>query len=260
MADSQKKSIIFASDFHLGIDVHRTSKERELLIVDWLFSIQDRTKQLYLVGDIFDYWFEYKSSVPKGYSDLFYAFKSLQKSGVEIFFFTGNHDMWMFDYFEAEYGISVYKEPRVITFDGMRCFVGHGDGLGPEDKLYKWIKALFSNRLAQRAFSLVHPSLAIPVMRKISQRDADKYSIESDWNPEQEWLIQFAREQIQLDANMDYFIFGHRHLAYDYRLNDSTRILNLGDWINYQSYAEWDGTQMQLKTYEQGRKAPIICG
>jgi len=245
-----RNKIIFASDFHLGIDSKNSSKERELLIVEWLMSIKDEVKHLFLVGDIFDYWFEYKTSIPSGFSDFLSAIKILRNEGVEITFFTGNHDMWMFRYFTEEYGIEVLKEPKVFHFDQAKFFVGHGDGLGPGDALYKVVKKVFANKVCQWLFSLIHPTIALGIMKKVSQRDAEKYTKPDQFDGENEWLIQFANSYQEQEKKVDFFIFGHRHLMYDYPLQNEGRVINLGDWITYLSYAEWDGSEMKLLQYK----------
>lgn len=247
----KRNKIVFASDFHLGVDARLTSKERELQIVNWLMSMRNEMKELFLVGDIFDYWYEYKTSIPKGFSDFLTALKILRNNQVKIHLFTGNHDMWMFRYFTEEYGIDVYKEPKIFDFDGKKFFVGHGDGLGPGDYVYKGIKKLFASKISQWLFSLIHPTVALGIMKKISQRDVQKYIRPDAFGEEDEWLVKFAKSYLEShEIKMDYFIFGHRHLMYDYPLSETSRIINLGDWINYNSFAVWDGKEMILQQFE----------
>lgn len=250
--NNSRNKIVFASDFHLGIDTDHTSKERELRIVDWLMSLRYEMKELFLVGDIFDYWFEYKTSIPKGFSDFLSALKILRNDGVKIHFFTGNHDMWMFRYFEEEYGIEVHREPKEFYFDDKTFFVGHGDGLGPGDLSYKIVKKLFSSKTAQWLFSILHPTLALGIMKLISQRDAQKYSRPDTFQAEQEWLIQFARSHnSEAIRKINYFVFGHRHLMYQHELDERSTVVNLGDWINFDSYAIWDGENLDLKSFKK---------
>lgn len=217
-------------------------------------SIKDELGTLFLVGDIFDYWFEYKSSVPSGYSDFFTALKILRNEGVEITFFSGNHDMWMFKYFTEEYGITIYHKPQIFNFDNKRFFIGHGDGLGPGDLVYKIIKSIFRNSFCQWCFSLIHPTVALGIMRTLSQRDSKKYVKPDKFEEEKEWLIQFAAENQKTTENVDYYIFGHRHLMYDYDLGDGARVINLGDWISFLSYAVWDGETLELLQYKPEKK------
>lgn len=248
--NNNRTHILFASDFHLGIDTDHTSKERELRIVKWLDSYKDVLAELYLVGDIFDYWYEYKTSIPKGFSDLLCMLKNLRNAGVKIYFFTGNHDMWMFRYFTEEYGIKVYREPQIVTLGEKKMYLGHGDGLGPGDYSYKLIKKLFASSVAQWFFSIIHPTLALGIMKKISQRDAQKYTRPDKFDAEKEWLIQYAKDYLKKDDTIDYFVFGHRHLKYEYALSGGSRILNLGDWITQDSYILWDGKEVYLRQYD----------
>ncbi len=250
-------NIVFASDFHLGIDVNRTSKERELMICEWLESIKGTTKELYLLGDIFDYWYEYKSTIPRGFSDFLSKLKEFRNAGIAIHIFIGNHDMWMFNYFTEEYGIKVHKKPIYLEKDGKKFYLAHGDGLGPGDRFYKFIKVIFSNRLCQILFSIIHPTIALQLMKKLSQRDAKKYTKEQTFDPSQEWLIQYAEEKNK-ETNSNFYLFGHRHLVYDYKLNNETRVINLGDWISYFSYAEWNGKELSLKFHKEPEKEVYI--
>lgn len=249
-----RNKIVFASDFHLGIDSKNTSKQRELLIVEWLMSMKDEMKELFLVGDVFDYWFEYKTSIPKGFSDFLSAIKVLRNEGVKITMFTGNHDMWMFNYFTEEYGIEVFKDPKQYEFNGSSFFIGHGDGLGPGDHVYKVVKKVFASKLCQWLFSLLHPTLALGIMKRISQRDAEKYTKPEVFNAEEEWLIKFAEENNREQSLVNYYIFGHRHWMYDHSINEQSRVINLGDWISFLSYAVWDGKELKLLQYEQDNK------
>lgn len=246
MSLKKNKKIYFVSDFHLGVDARLSSKEREIIICDWLDSIQDHASHIYMLGDIFDYWFEYKSSIPKGFSRFMSTLRKMRDEGIEISFFTGNHDMWMFNYFTDEYGIPVYHTHQTIDLDGKKFLIGHGDGLGPGDHLYKVVKRVFRNPFLQKCFSLIHPTLALYLMRVISQRDAHKYSKPHEFNEDSEALIQFAKNHSE---PIDYFIFGHRHIAYDISLDEGNRILNLGDWISYHTYAVWDGESLELAQY-----------
>lgn len=249
------KKTIFVSDLHLGVDTSLSSTERETLVCQWLMSIKEDVKTLYFVGDIFDYWFEYASVIPSGYSRFLSALRRLVDRGINIQFFTGNHDMWMFDYFKEEYGIPIYRQAQVVEIDGATFFIGHGDGLGPGDFLYKIIKRIFANYGCQRMFAMLHPTIAIGIMRRISQRDAKKYVRSDAFKGEAESLIQFARAYP--DASIDYFVFGHRHLLYDFRLNPNQRIINLGDWISYFSFAVWDGQQLTLEQYGNPSKKAV---
>ncbi|MFZ1751106.1 MAG: UDP-2,3-diacylglucosamine diphosphatase [Saprospiraceae bacterium] len=243
--------IYFASDFHLGVDALLTSVEREKKICRWLDQIADDIKELYLVGDVFDHWFEYKRVIPKGFSRLLGKLAELRDSSVPIYFFTGNHDMWMFRYLEDEFGIPIYRSAVERTFDGKKFLIGHGDGLGPGDHGYKLIKSIFDNRICQKAYSMIHPDIGLKLMKYFS---AKSRLITNDneklFCPEQEWLVQFA-QQHHINSDIDFYIFGHRHLPINYLLGDQkARYINLGEWMYACSYGVWDGQKMEIKFYQ----------
>jgi UDP-2,3-diacylglucosamine hydrolase len=162
--------IYFASDLHLGVPNKEKSLEREKRFVKWLDEIKSDASAIYLVGDVFDFWFEYKKAVPKGYVRLLGKLAEISDSGIDIHFFTGNHDMWVFDYLEKEINLKIYRKPQEITINGKSFFIGHGDGLGPHDKGYKFIKKIFSNKLCQWLFARVHPNLGISIAEYWSQK------------------------------------------------------------------------------------------
>jgi UDP-2,3-diacylglucosamine hydrolase len=250
--DMQKNKIYFASDFHLGLDTpYSSSVQREIKIVRWLEYIKEDAKALYLVGDIFDYWFEYKNTVPKGFIRFFGKLAELRDLGIEIHFFTGNHDMWMFQYLTDELGVEIHSQPIVYQCDGKTFFIGHGDGLGPGDLGYKFIKTMFSNKINQRLFSLVHPTFAIKIMKSISKKvrlypgDEEPFG-----SPKKEYLIAFSEKESMVQ-DIDYFVFGHRHLPIDYTLsNGKSRYINLGEWMYASSYGVWDGANIELQFFE----------
>lgn len=242
----------FASDFHLGIDARLSSRDREDQIVRWLDQIASDADALYLVGDVFDYWFEYRSVVPKGYIRLLGKLAALRAKGIAIYFFTGNHDIWMFRYFEEELDIPIYREPIRREIGGKQFFIGHGDGLGPGDHGYKFIKKIFTNRVCQWMYGhLIHPDLAWRIARFWSTKSRAAGGDESQFlGPDKEWLVQFAESSIEQEA-IDYFVFGHRHLPIDFTLkNGTSRYINLGDWLDYNSYAVFDGQNIELKFFE----------
>jgi UDP-2,3-diacylglucosamine hydrolase len=245
------KNIYFASDFHLGVDALETSVEREKKIVRWLDSIQDEMSALYLVGDIFDHWYEYKRTVPKGFIRLFGKLMELRDSGIPIYFFTGNHDMWMFRYFEEEFGIPIYREPIIREMDGKRFLIGHGDGLGPGDYGYKFIKNVFNHPFNQWAFGWIHPDIGLKMMRFFSVKSRQYTGEEAPFvGSDKEWLVQFAESDIKTN-DIDYYIFGHRHLPIDYTLsNGHTRYINIGEWMYASSYGVWDGKDMDIRFFE----------
>lgn len=245
------KKTFFASDFHLGTNGRLPSKERERLIVRWLDTIAPEAESLYLVGDVFDYWFEYSKVVPKGFIRLLGRLATLSDQGLPIYYFTGNHDMWMFRYLEDELGIPVYRQPIEREIGGKKFFIGHGDGLGPGDHGYKFIKAVFSNPACQWLFARLHPNTGIRLMNYFSGTSRMSNPSEVRFlGPEKERLVQFCEDEITR-REVDYFVFGHRHLPIDYTLNNGrSRYINLGDWLVYNSYAVFDGNDLQLQFFE----------
>lgn len=245
------KKIYFASDFHLGVDARLSSRQREAQLLRWLEHIRGDAAELFLVGDLFDFWFEYTSVVPRGYVRFLGKLAEMRDAGLPIHVFTGNHDMWMFDYFEQELGIPVYRAPIVREFAGYRFYIGHGDGLGPGDQGYKILKRVFRNPLCQWAFARLHPNFGIGLARFLSGRSRAVNPSEKKFLGEaDEWLAVYSNHQLD-EAAVDFFIFGHRHLPIDHTLkNGTSRYINLGEWMHYNSYAVFDGTQLRLKFFE----------
>lgn len=245
------KKIYFASDFHMGLDLQQTSASREAKIVRWLKEISKDAEIVYLIGDIFDYWFEYKHVIPKGHIKLISQLSQMRDQGIEIVFFTGNHDMWMFDYFTHELGIKIFTDPQNVQLQGRNIEIAHGDGLGPGDHTYKWVKKIFSNRICQWLFARIHPNTGIALMKYISGSSNREYGHDNEVkNIENEWLISYCENHPERDK-IDFFIFGHRHIAMDYTLsNDKTRYINTGDWLEYFSYAVLENGELTLKYFE----------
>lgn len=243
--------IYFASDFHLGIDARLTSIERERQIVRWLDTIKADATEIYLVGDVFDFWFEYATVVPKGYVRLLGKLAELRDAGILIYFFIGNHDMWMFRYFEEELDIPIYRKPIVRELMGKTFFIGHGDGLGPGDHGYKFLKKVFANSLCQWLFARLHPNFGIGLANFWSQKSRESNKIETEfYGKEKERLLVYANRKIDQQF-ADFYIFGHRHLPIDYTLkNGKSRYINLGEWMNYNSYAVFDGDNVEIKFFE----------
>jgi len=249
---SQKNNIYFASDFHLGVPSYEESLEREKLIVKWLDEIKNDAKEIYLVGDIFDFWFEYKHAIPKGFVRLQGKIAELTDSGIPIHVFTGNHDMWIFDYLPKELGIKLYREPIIREYNGKKFYIGHGDGLGPGDIQYKLIKRFFASKICQWAFARIHPNLGVNMANSWS-RSSRKKNVDTNEifkGEDKEYLILFCKDYLKKDPSINYFIFGHRHLPLDIKLNENSTYLNLGEWINYNSYAIFDGEKLELKSYK----------
>ncbi len=247
---SPNKKIYFLSDFHLGAPDYESSLIREKRIVQFLNKIKNDAAQIFILGDIFDFWFEYKRVVPKGFIRILGKLAELTDSGIKINFFVGNHDMWMKGYFEKELNIIVYYHPREFDLNKKKFFIGHGDGIGPGDHRYKFIKKVFRNKFSQWMFGILHPGFGIGLADYFSSksRGATGKTDEQFLGEDKEWLIIFSREKLKT-KHYDYFIFGHRHLPIDFKLTDTSRYINLGDWIKYFSYAVFDGEKVELKFY-----------
>ncbi len=244
-------AIYFASDFHLGLKTNIENRERESHIINWLDSIIQDSDALYLLGDTFDYWYEYKNVIPKGYTRFLAALTRFTDQGIPVHIFTGNHDMWMFGYLEEEIGAKVYTKPLDLELNGLKFKIGHGDGLGPGDKAYKLIKKVFSSPLNQWLFARLHPNTGIGFMKWMSRKSREKeLEVIPFKGPEEEWLIQYAERCLQ-KSYYDYFIFGHRHLPIDQLLsNNKSRYINTGDWLHHYSYAKLENQQMELLSYD----------
>ncbi len=249
--------IYFASDLHLGVDARLPSAERERLFVKWLEEVVAVDGDaLYLMGDVFEFWFEYRHVVPRGYVRLLGKLAQLRDAGLEIHYFTGNHDLWMRDYFRVELGIPLHHRPEQREFDGAKFLIGHGDGLGPGDKGYKRMKKVFRNPLAQWTYARLHPNFAIALARRIADVSRSHTGTREDqyFGADKEWLVQYCERKLAQFPQIEYFIFGHRHLPIDLTLsNHRSRYLNLGDWLKYQSYAKWDGQRLSLQFFEAER-------
>jgi UDP-2,3-diacylglucosamine hydrolase len=244
------KHIYFLSDFHLGTPDALTSRERERRIIRFLEEIKDKAYTIFIVGDMFDFWYEYRTVVPRGYVRLLGKIAELSDAGIKIEFFVGNHDMWMRNYFQEELNIPVFFEPKEYEWNGKQFLVGHGDGLGPGDHGYKFLKKVFRNPVCQWLFGIVPPRIGVGLANYFSQksRDADTSEPEYFHGEEKEWLVIYSKE-VLARKHFDYLIFGHRHLPIDFRLPNGSRYINLGEWINYDTYADFDGADVALKSF-----------
>jgi UDP-2,3-diacylglucosamine hydrolase len=243
--------VYFASDFHLGIPNTVRSLEREKKLVAWLRLAAQDAECIYLVGDIFDFWFEYKHAVPRGYTRLLGTLSELCDKGIRIEVFTGNHDMWMFGYLEKECGVKLHRAPIKLKLQGKAIFLGHGDGLGPGDYGYKFLKRVFANRFCQWLFARMHPNFGIGLANFWSRRSRAASNVKDVFKGEEnEWLLQYCRDYIKTDSAIDFFIFGHRHLLLDIKVNDRSRYVNLGDWFSDCNYAVLENGELLLKKYE----------
>ncbi|TNE28938.1 MAG: UDP-2,3-diacylglucosamine diphosphatase [Bacteroidetes bacterium] len=240
--------IYFISDLHLGAPDYESSKVRELRFVRWLDEIKADAKILYVVGDLFDFWFEYKHAVPRGFTRAIGKLAELSDMGIEIHLFTGNHDMWIFDYLPKEIGATLHREPIEREYNGVKFYIGHGDGLGPGDHGYKFLKKVFANRFLQWCFARLHPNFGIGLADYFSKRSRAQTGGEDAVfkGEENEWLYQYCQEVLK-ERHFDYFVFGHRHLPLDLKVGEHSRYVNLGDWIQYFTYGVFDGNTLELK-------------
>ncbi|ANH84150.1 UDP-2,3-diacylglucosamine hydrolase [Niabella ginsenosidivorans] len=254
------KNIYFLSDFHLGVPTYEASLQREKLLVKFLDEIKDKAQEIFIVGDLFDFWYEYRHVVPRGFVRILGKLAELSDSGIQLHFFVGNHDMWMKDYFQQELNMPVYFEPKEFEWNGKQFLIGHGDGLGPGDHGYKRLKKIFRNPVCQWLFGILPPVVGMGTANYMSRKSRAKTgtSEETFLGADREWLITYCREQLQ-KRHYDFFIFGHRHLPIDFRLTDTSRYINLGDWITFFTYAVFDGNDVQLLSY-LNRNEKIVRG
>ncbi len=246
------KKVYFLSDFHLGAPNEVESRKREDRLVRFLQAARKDAGVIFIVGDIFDFWFEYKTVVPKGFVRLLGTLAQMSDEGIQLHIFTGNHDLWMNDYLTKELNAKVYFEPQEFSINNKQFLIGHGDGLGPGDKGYKRLKKIFTNPICQWLFRWLHPDTGIQLANYFSQKsraktgNADEIFLGED----KEWLILYTKEKAKT-MEVDYFVFGHRHYAIDFKINERSRYINLGDWIRLNTYAVLDGDTMQLLTWEK---------
>ncbi|HMQ06937.1 MAG TPA: UDP-2,3-diacylglucosamine diphosphatase [Saprospiraceae bacterium] len=243
------KKVYFISDLHLGLDARFTSREREKQVVQWLEDISTDCHELYFLGDVFDAWFEYQTVIPKGHTRFLGALAAICDAGIPVSLFTGNHDMWLSAWLEDELGAVILKSPIKKSILHKLFLLGHGDGLGPGDQGYKFIKKVFANRPLQWLYRWIHPDIGIPLMKFISRQSREHQNDESQIVPNRERQIIFS-EQYTLKNEVDFIIFGHRHIPIDYILsNGTTRYINLGDWLQHYTYGIFDGEEFRLEKY-----------
>lgn len=247
---NERNKLYFASDFHLGAPDQTSSRIREDRIVRWLDSIRADAAEIYLIGDIFDFWFEYKFVIPRGFIRLQGKLAELADSGIKIVFFRGNHDMWMFDYFTSELGIEIISNELTFERAGKKFYLHHGDGLGPGDRKYKFLKKIFRSRIAQWFFARMHPNMGYGIATMWSKHSRmQSFREEEYFGDDNEWLVSYCKDLLKKE-HYDYMIFGHRHLPIDLKLSGGGRYINLGEWTNFNSYAVFDGTNLELKHFE----------
>jgi UDP-2,3-diacylglucosamine hydrolase len=251
----------FASDFHLGADSLFPSEQREKRIVAWLEDISHDAAAVYLVGDIFDFWFEYNKVVPKGFTRILGKLGELTDRGIPIYFFPGNHDMWVSDYLPKEIGLKIIKEPLLLNLEGKRLYISHGDGMGPGDYSYKLLKKIFASPLSQFLFAALHPRWGMGIAHAWSKRSrAVQGNTEEFLGKEKEWLYRYCEDFLEIDPSIDYFIFGHRHLPLDLVLsNGKSKYFNLGEWLTQQTYGVFTNGEFQLKVFGDTSAKIIRC-
>jgi UDP-2,3-diacylglucosamine hydrolase len=246
----ENKKIFFASDFHLGLPAGSDPIAREKRIVKWLNTIAHEAKEIYLLGDIFDFWWEYKLVVPKGFTRFLGTIASITDSGIPVHFFTGNHDMWIGKYLVDECGIIVHTSPLFTAFNGKNFYLAHGEGLGTKDVGYRVLLSIFRNRPLQVLYSVLHPSIGIGIGLRWSLNSRLGKGISLDFlGEDKEDLIRHSKHILK-NNQIDYFLYGHRHLAMTYKLQEGSEIFFLGDWFGKGYYAEWNGTELNLITID----------
>ncbi len=250
MANINKK-IYFASDQHFGLPNSEKSLLREKKFITWLETVQQDAKAIFLLGDLFDFWFEYKKVVPKGFVRVLGKLAELSDNGIEIHYFTGNHDLWIRDYFQKELNWKVYQKPTEFTFNNKLFLIGHGDGLGPGDKGYKIMKKVFTNSISKWFYRWLHPDIGVAMAQHLSLKNKLISGDEdvSFLGEENEWLVQYCKRKLT-QKPYDFFLFGHRHLPMTINI-DKSKYINTGDWISHFTYAVFDGTDLILKTYKK---------
>jgi UDP-2,3-diacylglucosamine hydrolase len=246
------KKIYFASDQHFGAPTAELSFPREQKFVAWLDEIKVDAEALFLLGDLFDFWFEYKTVVPKGFVRVLGKLAEIRDSGIPIYFFVGNHDLWMSDYFEKELNIPVYRDNKEFTFNHKTFLIGHGDGKGPGDKGYKRMKRVFTNAFSKALFRWIHPDIGVKlgqylsVKNKLISGDEDVKFLGED----NEWLVLYSKRKLET-KHYNYLVFGHRHLPMKITVGENSEYVNLGDWIGYFTYGVFDGDNFEIKKFEK---------
>lgn len=255
----ESQNIYFASDFHLGMPNQKISLEREKKIICWLNHISKDAKEIYLLGDIFDFWFEYKKVIPKGFVRLLGCFAAITDSGIPIYIFPGNHDLWMREYLTEECGVQIIREAKILDCGKDVFFLHHGDGLGPGDAVYKTLKNIFKSKFAQWSFRCLHPDLGVNLAQAFSKKSRlAQNANEVDYlGDDKEFLTQFAKQHhtaalMHKDKSSipNYYIFGHRHLVLDVQIAEGVKYINLGEWLHGQQYAVYDGSQLVIKKWD----------
>lgn len=245
------KRIYFCSDNHLGSPNRNLSLEREKIFITWLDQIKTDAQAIFFLGDLFDFWFEYKKVVPKGFTRLFGKLAELSDSGIDLFFFVGNHDCWIGNYFEDELGVNVFHKKVDLNIDNYNILIGHGDGLGPGDNKYKFLKLLFRNPILKKLFSFIHPDIGISLGSFLSQKNKILSGSEKVFESEdKEMLFSYCKDVLKTKY-YHFFIFGHRHIPLELDLGNNSKYFNTGDWITHFSYLVYDGNSFNLNYFNK---------
>ncbi len=246
-----QQKLYFASDFHLGEPDYQTTRIREGKVISWLDQCKHDAAGIFLLGDIFDFWFEYRHVIPKGYTRLLGKLAEISDSGIPIYFFTGNHDMWLFDYMPKELNITVFKQPQSITVNGQRLMIGHGDGLGPGERSYKILKLFFANRVCQWFFRWLHPNLGFALANFWSRQSRNRQGMSPPpfVSAEKELIFQYCKTTEQ-QQHHDFYIFGHRHLPLELPINETAVYFNIGEWLIEPTYGVFNGQSFKIHHFK----------
>lgn len=253
------KPIYFLSDAHLGSRAIKHGRTQERRLVRFLDSIKEKAGAVYLLGDMFDYWYEYKLVVPKGYTRFLGKLSELTDLGVEVHFFIGNHDIWAYDYLEQECGVIVHRKPVTVELGDKLFYLAHGDGLGDPNPTFKFLRSVFHNRLCQRLFSALHPRWGMELGLTWAKHSRLKHEAEDPpryLGEDKEYLVLYAKDYLREHPDVNFFLFGHRHIELDLMLSRTARILILGDWVTLFTYAVFDGNQLWMENYIEGETEP----
>ena len=266
-----EKKVYFLSDAHLGAPYHKRNLEKEGFVhpsqedpstklfaqheierklCRWFDMVKQDAETIYLLGDIFDYWFEYKTVAPRGFTRFLGKISELTDMGIEIHFFIGNHDIWLTDYLQSECGLIIHTEPLTIQINGKKFFLAHGDGLGDDSRLFKLLRKIFHSKICRIPFAAIHPRWTIAFAHAWAQHSRENGEMTAYLGEDKEHLVLFAKQELKRNPDINYFLFGHRHIMLDLMLSKSSRIAILGDWINYFSYGVFDGVNFSLEVFE----------
>ncbi len=240
-----KDNYYFISDIHFGLLNKKEEDERELKFVEFLYSIQDSAKELYILGDLFDYWFEYKRVMQKGYFRTFTALNDLVRSGTKIYYLIGNHDFMHRDFFEKEIGVKLYQAEIEIELDNKKFYLGHGDGLVKNDFGYLVLKKIFRSKIAQSLYSLIHPNLGIKIAKGTSKTSRN-HTGNKDYG-EGDGLFEFAKTKFE--QGFDFVILGHTHQKRIEKFENKT-YANLGTWLEQPMYGVYKNEKFEIKDYK----------